>query len=97
MPAHIILVKKFTNWEFVHGDVFWNPLNLPHLTLEDTFAMFGVSLVKVAAKLLQINNGLSGYYLANIADKKYYYCGENIEDIRRKLEELGISKLEQQN
>ncbi|BDA72946.1 hypothetical protein RIVM261_012150 [Rivularia sp. IAM M-261] len=93
-PAHIFLVKKRQNWEFVHGEVFWNPLNLPDLSLEDTFSMFGTSIVKVTAKLLQINDGQPGYYLADIAEKKYYYCSENLEDIRTKLRELGIGKLE---
>jgi hypothetical protein len=69
MPTHIFLVKKRENWEFVHGEVFWNPLNLPHLTLEDTFAMFRTALVKVAAKLLEINNGKPGYYLADINEE----------------------------
>lgn len=50
--------------------------------------------MKVAARLLQINDGKPGYYLADIVDKKYYYCGENLEDIRAKLRELGIGKLE---
>jgi hypothetical protein len=94
IPGHIFLVRKREHWEFIHGEVFWNPLNLPKLSLEDTFSMFGTTLVKVAAKLLQINNGQPGYYLANLADKKYYYCGENLEDIRTKLRELGIGQLE---
>ncbi|WP_170213591.1 hypothetical protein [Dulcicalothrix desertica] len=49
---------------------------------------------ELAAKLQQINDGKPGYYLADIADKKYYYCGENLEDIRVKLREIGIGKLE---
>ncbi|MBW4509509.1 MAG: hypothetical protein KME64_23775 [Scytonematopsis contorta HA4267-MV1] len=96
MPAHMFLIRKNQHWEFVHGEVFWNPLNLPNLSLEDTFHLFATTPVKVAAKLLQINNGKTGYYLANIADKKYYYCGESFEDIRAKLMELGIGMLEPQ-
>ncbi|RUT04602.1 hypothetical protein DSM106972_041710 [Dulcicalothrix desertica PCC 7102] len=53
-----------------------------------------LNMKELAAKLQQINDGKPGYYLADIADKKYYYCGENLEDIRVKLREIGIGKLE---
>lgn len=32
-----------------------------------------------------------GYYLANLKDKQYYYCGEKEADVRIKLQSLGIS------
>nr|WP_306296913.1 hypothetical protein [Nostoc sp. TCL26-01] len=47
--------------------------------------------------MFRINGGNAGYYLANLRDKKYYYCGDNWEDVKTKLEELGIGKDEPNN
>lgn len=43
-------------------------------------------------ELFRINCGRDGYYLANLRDKKYYYCGLEFEDINTKLKELGIGR-----
>jgi len=37
-------------------------------------------------------NCKSGYYLANLRERKYYYCGLNWEDIRTTLQSLGIGR-----
>ena len=42
--------------------------------------------------LFRINGGKQGYYIANILDKKYYYCGTEWEDVKIKLKELGIGR-----
>jgi len=47
---------------------------------------------QVANELRRINNGKQGYYIANILDKKYYYCGSEWEDVKTKLRELGIGR-----
>jgi hypothetical protein len=47
---------------------------------------------KVAIELFGINGGLQGYYIANILDKKYYYCGTEWSDVKAKLQELGIGR-----
>ncbi len=47
---------------------------------------------KVAIALFGVNGGKQGYYIANILDKKYYYCGTQWEDVKTKLKELGIGR-----
>lgn len=47
---------------------------------------------KVAIELFRINGGKQGYYIANILDKKYYYCGTEWQDVKNKLLELGIGR-----
>lgn len=43
----------------------------------------------------KINNATHGFYLANILEKKYYYCGTEWEDVERTLrEDLGIGALD---
>ncbi len=33
-----------------------------------------------------------GYYLVNLAERKYYYCGETWEDVKAKFLDLGIGR-----
>jgi hypothetical protein len=49
-------------------------------------------MTKVAREFFKINGGKEGYYLANILDKKYYYCGQSPQDVKNRLIELGIGK-----
>jgi hypothetical protein len=42
--------------------------------------------------LFRINGGRQGYYIANIKDNKYYYCGVEWEGVKAKLQELGIGR-----
>ncbi|MBW4505594.1 MAG: hypothetical protein KME64_03660 [Scytonematopsis contorta HA4267-MV1] len=56
------------------------------------FAAFGTSMKKVAIELFRINGGKQGYYIANILDNKYYYCGTKWEDVKVMLKQLGIGR-----
>ena len=47
---------------------------------------------QVANELRSINGGKQGYYIANILDKKYYYCGTEWKDVKTKFRELGIGR-----
>jgi hypothetical protein len=42
----------------------------------------------------RLHGGKSGYYLANLRDKKYHYCGSNWQDVQETLLDLGIGKRE---
>ncbi|MBN3945464.1 MAG: hypothetical protein HWQ38_02790 [Nostoc sp. NMS7] len=48
--------------------------------------------IKVLVELFRINGGRPGLYLADIRDKKYYYCGQDWEEVKAKLRELGIGR-----
>ncbi|MHC5860321.1 hypothetical protein [Nostoc sp.] len=43
-------------------------------------------------ELFRVNGGKSGFYLANIQGKKYFYCGQKWEDVKAKLRSLGIGR-----
>jgi hypothetical protein len=87
-----IIERRGNGWAFKQGEPFLNLFNAPLLPQEDLFASFDTSMKKVAIELFRINGGKQGYYLANILDKKFYYCGTQWEDIKTKLRELGITK-----
>lgn len=87
MPVYYRIIERRGNgWAFI------NLFNAPLLTDDDLFAAFDTSMKKVAIELFRINGGKQGYYIANILDKKYYYCGTEWQDVKTKLLELGIGR-----
>ncbi|MBD2778015.1 hypothetical protein [Iningainema tapete] len=89
-----LVVRRDNTWYFTKGEPFINWFNAPWLQGEDLFATFGISMKQAANELRQINGGKQGFYIANILDKKYYYCGTEWEDVKAKLKELGIGRLD---
>ncbi|MDF5731796.1 MAG: hypothetical protein PUP92_28260 [Rhizonema sp. PD38] len=87
-----IIERRGKIWAFKEGSPFINLFNAPDLDMEDLFSLFDTSMEKIAAELRRINGAKQGYYIANILDKKYYYCGTEWSDIKAKLQELGIGK-----
>ncbi len=62
------------------------------IQLEHVERQFDLTEQQTIAELFRINGGKSGYYLANLRDRKYYYCGLNWEDIKTTLQSLGIGR-----
>lgn len=95
MPFHFqIYRREGAKWFGKEGDsVFYNPTNEP-IELKHVERQFGLTEQKVVIELFRINGGSSGYYLANLKDRKYYYCGLKWSDIRTTLIELGIGRLD---
>ncbi|MGF1674925.1 MAG: hypothetical protein HC836_50745 [Richelia sp. RM2_1_2] len=85
-----IIQRRGNGWAFKHGEPFINLFNAPNLSPEEEFIAFGTSMKQVAIKLFRINGGKQGYYIANILDNKYYYCGTEWKDVKTKFKELGI-------
>lgn len=92
-PFHYLIYRRSgVDW-FVkdNGRVFYNPTDEP-TQLTNRAEQFGTTDQNVAIELFRINGGKPGYYLANLRDKKYYYCGQKWEDVKAKLKELGIGR-----
>ncbi len=87
-----VIERRGNGWAFSQGEPFVNLFNAPSLSQVDLFHAFGTSMKKVAIELFRINGGKQGYYIANIHEKKYYYCGTEWEDVKIKLRELGIGR-----
>jgi hypothetical protein len=56
----------------------------------DLVKLYGISTEKVIVELFRLNAGNLGYYLANLRDRQYHYCGPELADVQAKLIELGI-------
>ena len=87
-----IYIRRNAQW-FVQkrGQVFFNPKSTP-AQLNNIAEQFGLTNQKVVIELFRINGGENGYYLADIKNQNYYYCGQNWEDISLKLRDLGIGR-----
>lgn len=55
-------------------------------------ALYGVTEQQVVVNLFRINGGKAGFYLANLKDKTYHYCGQSREGIKTQLRSLGIGR-----
>ena len=86
-----IYQREGTRWLFYPGRVFYNAHNVP-TDLESTLKRNGLTKMKVLVELFRINGCKPGYYLANIRDQKYYYCGQEWSSVKAKLRELGIGR-----
>jgi len=71
--------------------VFYNSTN-QLLELQDIEQQFGLTTEQVIIELFRIDAGKQGYYLANLKNQRYYYCGSNIEDVKNTLQNLGIGR-----
>jgi len=100
-PACYRIVKREIRdkggcWCFSRSKVFYNPLNLPieggDFSQANVEALFCTTKAEVVTELFRINGGKLGYYLVNLLDKQYYYCGAIREGVKFKLRELGIGR-----
>ncbi|BAZ15292.1 hypothetical protein NIES4071_71640 [Calothrix sp. NIES-4071] len=87
-----IIERRGKIWAFKEGQPFVNWFNAPNLEMEDLFSLFDTSMEDISAELRRHFGGQQGYYIANILDKKYYYCGTEWNDVKTKFRELGIGR-----
>jgi hypothetical protein len=91
-PLHFQIIQRIgTIWYFKYGSVFYNRTD-KSLPESDRERLFGITKNKIVTELFRINGGKSGYYLANLRDKNYYYCGDDWASVKTKLKELGIGR-----
>jgi hypothetical protein len=55
-------------------------------------ADYGMTVEELLISLFRIECGLSGYYLADLRHKKYYYCGLQKKDVKATFRRLGIGR-----
>ncbi len=93
-PFHYQVYRREGASWFVIDPVrmFYNPTNTPTAPEDLTYIerQYGLTAHQVAIELFRINGGKPGYYLVNLRDRKYYYCGSDSEDIKCTLQQLGI-------
>lgn len=91
-PAIFQIIRREGDaWYFRLGKVFYREPGI-YLSAEEREREYGLSKEKIVIELFRINGGKAGYYLANLRDRKYYYCGTNWEDIKVTFQSLGIGR-----
>lgn len=89
-PDYIRIVeRKPGGWLLKTGKMFYKRLPIT-VDFQDFELLYGISKQQVITELFRINGGASGYYLADLRHKQYYYCGLSAEDVKTKLRLLGI-------
>ena len=87
-----IVRREGDSWYSTRGSIFYAPSHKRSQDWSNPEKVYGTTLGKIAINLFRINGGREGYYLANIRDRLYYYCGQNKQDVQAKLHELGIGR-----
>jgi hypothetical protein len=94
-PLHYLIVQRDANtWRFKSGgNVFYNPRNVPvSLDLDALLQRFRLTVGAAMVEMFRLNGGKPGYYLINLREKQYYYCGLDWEGVRATFRSLGIGK-----
>lgn len=93
-PAYFLTVKcKGRSWVFTYGGVFYRGDNST-MELKHREREYGLTKQKIVTECFRVGTGKEGYYLANLRDRKFYYCGLSLEDVKAVLQELGIGRLD---
>lgn len=89
-PSHYRIFEcRAGRWFIKNAEPF---CNFSHPKCQSATSLEGITEQAVVIELFRINGGKTGYYLANLKDKKYYYCGNALEDVRTTLLSLGIGR-----
>ncbi len=92
-PVHYRIVKHHSKfWSFTLSSPFATLSSSPIPSFEEVLATYNITVKEIVAELFKINGGNVGYYLADIKEKKYYYCGVAWDDVQAKFLELGIGR-----
>ena len=92
-PQYFYLVERVPGgWDFIwNRKLFYTPEG-KRIEPKNREKLYGLNKQQITIELFRINGGSLGYYLANMRDRTYYYCGRERESIKEKLLELGIGR-----
>jgi hypothetical protein len=52
---------------------------------------YGLTKTQILTELFKRYHGKLGYYLVDLSEREFYYCGLTVQDLQAKLFELGIN------
>ncbi len=80
-------------WQHVLGSSFYNPSGEPP-DLEFATRKYDISREELATDLFRASDGKPGYCIGDLKQKRFYYCGVDVESVQEKLRSLGIGRVE---
>lgn len=91
-PDYIRIVeRKPEGWGFKKVSPFYSRLPFS-VDFNDLNLLYGISKQEIVIELFRLNGGRVGFYLADLRNKRYYYCGAAVSDIKTILARLGIGQ-----
>jgi len=66
--------REGKKWFLLEGRPFYNPRQIP-TDLEYVLARYKLTTNIIITEFIFLNGGKTGYYLANLRDQEYFYCG----------------------
>lgn len=78
-------------WHFKKMTPFYTRIPIS-IDYNDFELLYGISKQQVINEAARIRQGEPGFYLVNLRQKRYYYCGKQSKDVRAMLLSLGIGR-----
>jgi hypothetical protein len=92
IPSHLrIFYHNQGHWQHIKGESFYNLLGEPP-DLEFATRKYDISREQLVIELFRVNGGKSGYYIGDLKQKQFYYCGDNSDSVLAQLRSLGIGR-----
>ena len=94
-PDYICIIERTTkDWRIKQPQkVFWRSpdSNIP-LNREKREETYGLNSKEMLLSLFRQYLGKIGFYIVNMRDREYHYCGLTSQDIKEKLLDLCITR-----
>jgi hypothetical protein len=86
-----VLQKQGSQW-LLHGSKLTSANNTS-IGIQD-LDQYNLSLERLINDLFRVNAGRDGFYIANLKDKQYYYCGLTADSVKTQFLSLGIGRVD---
>jgi hypothetical protein len=94
LPDYYRIVEcRDDRWYFKKVNPFYTRLPI-QIDFQDIKLLYGISQQQIVNELFQMKNGEIGFYLVNLRQKRYYYCGTDSKSVKAMLHSLGIGRNE---
>jgi hypothetical protein len=94
-PNHTIVEAVPGKWNFFLSTIRSPVMGKDYTpSVDNLLNFYGLTKSKIILECVRTTQGKLGYYLINLKDKQFYYCGVSIESVEEKLLDLGIGKID---
>ena len=94
IPAYLQIVHRdWTGWHFRQPrKIIYAPTrhDSDFFTCRETH--YGLTKARIVLEFKLLTGGKLGWYLADMKNKTYYFCGADWEDVRAQVRALGIGR-----
>lgn len=94
-PQYFYIVERIPGgWDFLFPRrVFFSPEG-KKINAQYREKQYGLTKQQITIELFRLEAGKLGYYLADMQNRKYYYCGRDRSAVKNQLLKLGIGRFD---